>query len=139
PHLWIKDVPLKEYARALENMGRFVQFTALRYSPPSDFIGPAFGQDWRYIPGSQAEKPPHCLATNGLTKRYICWGSPNHLKDLVWAALTVGVTEQGRPGVALSVRTDADIDASGKRRHQALGERCGIEVKYVVRPLRRRP
>ncbi|MEU0077280.1 hypothetical protein ABZY58_05150 [Micromonospora tulbaghiae] len=139
PHLWIKEVPLKEYARALENMGRFAQFTALHYSPPSDFIGPVFGPAWRYIPDSQADKPPHCLATDGKTQRYLCWGPPNQFKDLLWAALTIGATESGRPGVALSVRIDAEIDASDRHRNEAIGARCGIEVRYAVRPLRRRP
>ncbi|WP_433612570.1 hypothetical protein ACQP2P_01700 [Dactylosporangium sp. CA-139114] len=138
PHLWIKEVPLKEYARALENMGRFAQFTSMHYPPPSDFIDPTFGGEWTYIPDSQADKPPHCLATDGTTQRYVCWGPPNQFKDLLWAALTAGVKEHGRPGIALSVRTDAEIEAADRRRNQAIGERCGIEVRYVIRPLRRR-
>ncbi|MFF4891935.1 hypothetical protein [Micromonospora chersina] len=139
PHLWIKEVPLKEYARALENMGRFANFTAMHYSPPAEFIGPVFGSGWSYMPGSLADKPPHCLATDSSTPRYLCWGPPNQFKDLLWAALTAGVKEQGRPGIALSVRSEAEIDATEKRRNQAIGDRCGIEVRYAIRPLRRRP
>lgn len=138
PHLWIKEVPLKEYTRALEDMGRFSRFTTLHYSPPSEFIPQVVGQRWSYVPDSQADKPPHCLATNGSTRRYICWGPPSQFKDLLWAALTVGVKEEGRPGVVLSVRSDAEIEAASRRRNETIGERCGIEVRYAIRPLRRR-
>lgn len=138
PHLWIKEVPLKEYARALENMGRFARFTTLHYAPPTDFIAPAFGREWQFVPDSQADKPPHCLATDGSSTRYICWGPPNQFKDLLWAALTAGAKEQGRPGIVLSVRSDAEIDTSDRRRNHGIGEQCGIDVELVVRPLRRR-
>jgi hypothetical protein len=138
PHLWIKEVPLKEYARALENMGRFAHFTTMQYAPPADFVGPAFGHHWHYVPDSQDDKPPHCLATDGTNTRYICWGPPNQFKDLLWAALTAGLKEQGSPGIALSVRGDSEIEASARRRNERIGARCGIEVTFVVRPLRRR-
>jgi hypothetical protein len=138
PYLWIKEVPLKEYARALENMGRFHEFTTMHYAPPSNFIPSTFGDGWEYVPDSLADKPPHCLATNGSARRYICWGPPNQFKDLLWAALTSGVKERGRPGIAVSVRTDAEIEAATRRKYQTIGERCEVEVQYVIRPLRRR-
>jgi hypothetical protein len=138
PHLWIKEVPLKEYARALENMGRFATFAGFHYAPPADFIGPTFGGDWKFVEDSQRDKPANCLAWDGTVRRYVCWGPPSQFKDLLWAALTVGVKQQGRPGIVLSVRTDAEIDASDRRQYTAIGERCGIEVRYAIRPLRRR-
>lgn len=138
PYLWIKEVPLKEYARALENMGRFNEFTTMHYAPPSDFISPTFGGGWVYVPDSLADKPPHCLATHRSVRRYICWGPPNQFKDLLWAALTAGVKEQGTPGIAVSVRTDAEIESATRRKYRSIGERCGVEVQYVIRPLRRR-
>jgi hypothetical protein len=138
PHLWIKEVPLKEYARALENMGRFASFTSMHYAPPAEFIAPILGSDWQYVPDSLADKPPHCLATNATTNRYVCWGPPNQFKDLLWAALTAGVKEAGTPAVVLSVRSEAEIEAGDRRRNERIGERCGIEVKFAVRPLRSR-
>ena len=138
PHLWIKEVPLKEYTRALENTGRFSQFSTLHYAPPADFLGPTLGPEWSYVPDSQADKPPHCLATNGAINRYVCWGPPNQFKDLLWSALTAGVKEQEKPALIVSVRTDAEIEAGARRRNSAIGERCGIDVKVVVRPLRKR-
>lgn len=138
PHLWIKEVPLKEYARALEDIGRFTMFTGLHYAPPAEFITHAFGARWRFVPDTVSDKPPNCLATDGSTRRYICWGPPNQLKDLLWAALTLGIKHEGPPGIALSVRTEAEIDAADRRRHEVLGGRCGVEVRYIVRPLRRR-
>lgn len=136
---WIKEVPLKEYARALENMGRFASFTTLHYAAPGDFVGPTFGRQWEYVPDSLADKPAHCLATDGVTTRYICWGPPGQCKELLWAAVTAGLEQSGTPGIALSVRSDAEIDPSLQRKHKRIGERCGIEIKYVVRPLRQRP
>jgi hypothetical protein len=138
PHLWIKEVPLKEYARALENMGRFASFASMHYAPPADFIAPVLGSEWQYVPDSHAEKPAHCLATNGTTNRYVCWGPPNQFKDLLWAALTAGVKESGCPAVVLSVRSEAEIEPGDRRRNERIGERCGIEVTFVVRPLRQR-
>ncbi|MEU4215097.1 hypothetical protein [Actinoplanes sp. NPDC026623] len=135
---WIKEVPLKEYARALENMGRFASFTTMHYAPPADFIRPTFGRRWEYVPNSQGDKPAHCLATDGTTTRYICWGPPGQCKELLWAAVTAGLEHQGHPAIALSVRSDAEIDNSVQRKHERIGERCGIEIRYMVRPLRQR-
>lgn len=69
PHGWIKEVPMKEYSRALEGIGRFAPYTPLRYAPPDDFVPRALGRGWRLMVETKGEKPPHCLATDGRCER----------------------------------------------------------------------
>jgi hypothetical protein len=135
PHGWIKEVPMKEYSRALEGLGRFASFTPLRYAAPDDFVPRALGRGWRLIENTKGDKPPHCTATDGTDERYVCWGKPAQLKDLLWAALTDGLGQGTAPLVIVSLRSEADIEPVERRRHRMIAERCDVELIHVVRPL----
>jgi len=131
--VWLKDVPLKEYARAIENFGSFAKYTTQRLSPPSEFIPQVLGEAWRIVPGSIGEKPMHCLAANGTKQRYVCWGKPRTFRDLLWAAVNKALTAPARPMIVVYLSEGKPVDAKLRRRHERIADHCSLDLTYVYR------
>jgi hypothetical protein len=135
PHLWIKEGPMKEYARALEGMGKYPQFSNRRYAAPEVFVPRVLGDKWSVVHGSVKEKPAHCIAVADSSRRYVCWGGPATFKDLLWAALSDGLTHDSQPAIVVCLRSEADIEPGLRAQHRSIARRCGMEVGHVIRPL----
>ncbi|MBH0775942.1 hypothetical protein [Nocardia bovistercoris] len=133
--VWIKDGPLKEYARALENVGPFAGYATRRLSPPSEFIREVLGDSWTTVPGSLGEKPMHCRVESSATRRYICWGRPRTFRDLLWASVNQAVTGGSRPLIVVFVTGSQPVDDKLKARHERIAQHCGIDLAYVRRQL----
>jgi hypothetical protein len=131
--VWLKDGPLKEYARALENFGSFARYTTRLLSPPSEFIPEVLGATWSIVPGSIAEKPMHCMATNGVRQRYVCWGRPGTFRDLLWAAVNKALDAATPPMIVVYLNEGKTISAKQSRQHERIAEHCGLDLAYVHR------
>ncbi|MBO4269088.1 hypothetical protein [Microbispora triticiradicis] len=134
---WIKDTPMKEYARAQEGFGSLAKYARSRFPGPSSLVERALGSDWKVIEGSVNEKPMNCLATNGSRDRYICWGRPNTFRDLVWAALNKAITMAENPLIVVTLQDGIVLSKSEKVFHQAIASHCGVDVKHIHRELQR--
>ncbi|WP_433658192.1 hypothetical protein ACQPW1_40180 [Nocardia sp. CA-128927] len=133
--VWIKDGPLKEYARALENVGPFARYATRRLSPPSEFIREVLGDSWTMVPGSLGEKPMHCRAESGATRRYLCWGRPRTFRDLLWAAVNQAVTGGSRPLIIVFVTGTQPVEDKLEPQHERIAQHCGVDLAYVRRQL----
>ncbi|WP_280338455.1 hypothetical protein [Nocardia neocaledoniensis] len=133
--VWIKDGPLKEYARALENVGPFAAYATQRLSPPSEFIREVLGDSWTTVPGSIGEKPMHCQVESGAMRRYLCWGRPRTFRDLLWAAVNQAVTGTSRPLIVVFVTGDQPVDNKLRWRQERISQHCSIDLSYVRRQL----
>jgi hypothetical protein len=133
--VWLKDGPLKEYARALEGVGPFAKYTTKRLSPPSEFIARALGETWAIVPDSIGEKPMHCLVTDGAQQRYVCWGNPQTFRDLLWAAVNMALAPAARPTIVVCLSEGKVINPSQRRLHERIAEHCALELAYVHRQL----
>jgi hypothetical protein len=133
--VWLKDGPMKEYARALDGEGGFPEFTTKRLSGPDELVRRALGEDWSIVPGSQGVKPLHCLATDGTATRYVCWGRPGTFRDLVWAAVNKAIERADRPMIVVSLRDGQDVNGEERRRHERIAAHCGVDVRHVHRRL----
>jgi hypothetical protein len=131
--VWLKDGPLKEYARAIEDFGSFAKFTTRRLSPPSEFIREVLGDAWRIVPGSLAEKPMHCTVTDGTRKRYVCWGKPRAFRDLLWAAVNQAITASTRPLIVVYLSEEKTVSTDQKRLHERIAQHCALDLAYVHR------
>lgn len=131
--VWLKDGPLKEYARALEDFGPFAQYATHRLSPPSEFIPEVLGAEWAIVPASIGEKPMHCLATNGTKQRYVCWGKPRTYRDLLWAAVNKALTTTTRPMIVIYLNEGKTVSANLERLHERIAEHCSLDLAYVRR------
>ena len=131
---WIKDTPMKEYARAQEGFGHLAAFASSRYTPgPEALIQIALGADWKIRQGSLDEKPMHCLAESGVAQRYVCWGPPNTIRDLVWAALNQAITMSTRPTIIVTLQDGLVVPAGERARQAKIADHCAIDIHYVKR------
>ncbi|WP_433408907.1 hypothetical protein ACQPZU_01045 [Saccharomonospora azurea] len=133
--VWLKDGPLKEYARALEGFGLYAKYASRRLTPANEFISELLGERWTIVPGSLAEKPMHCQITDGHQRRYVCWGRPRNFRDLLWAAVNAAVDEPGRPLIAAYLTDSTSVSPKEKARHERISKHCGLDLAYVYRRL----
>src|SRR5690606_19065488 len=63
--VWMKDGPMKEFARATAGVGRFASFVDQTGRGPGEMTELALGSEWTVVRGSVGIKPLHCLAERG--------------------------------------------------------------------------
>ncbi|MFD5436604.1 PIN-like domain-containing protein [Kitasatospora sp. NPDC127067] len=138
--MWIKDVPMRDYARSQEGVGRYARYAVMRFRGPEEIVHSACGTGWEVVPDSVGEKPMHCYATDGTTTRYVCWGPTQDFKNLVWAALNSVGESRERPAVVITTRDGDTVTATADREEQAqLGERSGVDLSYLHRSMIENP
>jgi hypothetical protein len=128
---WIKDGPMKEFARARRGTGRYAQYGQPSGTGPTDLVRAALGEGWTVIEGTLGDKPSHCQACRGDETAYVTWGTAPNFRHLVWAALRAAV-ETNDPAVIVVTETTArptpETDAAWQRR---IAERCGLRIAHV--------
>jgi len=133
--VWLKDGPLKEYARALEDFGGYAQYATKRLTPPSEFIPQVLGASWTIVDNSIGEKPMHCTVSDGTRERYVCWGKPRAFRDLLWAAVSRAVNVPDRPLIIVYLIEGQAISPRQERMHERIAEHCSLDLAYVWRRL----
>ncbi|MBH1932773.1 hypothetical protein I5Q34_00425 [Streptomyces sp. AV19] len=134
--VWIKDVAMKEYARAQEGFGQYSPYTVMRFRGPDEIVKSVCGPEWSVKPDSTGEKPMHCYATNGAATRYICWGHPRTFRDLMGAALNKTIDSKERPAIVVTTRDgDTGVTTDEQHKQTQLAERSGIEINYLHRSM----
>jgi hypothetical protein len=131
---WIKDTPMKEYARAQEGFGTMAPFAVSRYVPgPEPLVKTTLGDHWEVKRGSLDEKPMHCLAVSEHTERYVCWGKPTAFRDLTWAALNKAIAMPTRPMIIVTLQDHLAVSVAERALQQSIADRCGIDICYAQR------
>ncbi|WP_159103685.1 hypothetical protein [Streptomyces anulatus] len=133
--VWFKDVPMKEYARAQEGIGNFVPYVQRRFRGAEEIVQSFCGPGWSAVPDSVEGKPNHCLATDGSTSRYICWGRSGRLSDLVWASLNEAIDGPARPGIVVTTRDGEAITQRERERHVRLAHHCNVDLTHLHRTM----
>ncbi|MFI6334802.1 hypothetical protein [Streptomyces sp. NPDC050535] len=133
--VWIKDVPMKEYARSLEGIGGYVRFVSHRFRGAEEIVRVGLSNGWTVVADSVDEKPNHCYATNGHSKRYVCWGRPDRVSDLVWASLHIAVHDKERPMIVVTTRDGLDTSAAERTLQERIARHCGIDLRHLHRTL----
>lgn len=131
---WIKDGPMKEYARAQRGTGRYARFGRVATTTPTDIVRGALGPDANVLAGTEGVKPAHCRATREDETAYVTWGEASNFRNLLWAALRAAVAGADAHIVVLEP-PDRISPTEETRLHQTLGQRCGLGVHH----LRERP
>jgi hypothetical protein len=133
--VWIKDVPMKEYARAQEGIGGYVRYAVNRFRGPEQIVQKAFGDEWTLKPGSVGEKPNHCYAVRRDAVRYVCWGRSVNFRDLIWAALNEAVDTGKRPAIVITTRDGDSFLTAERDRQTLLAARCSADLEYLHREM----
>lgn len=134
---WIKDTPMKEYARAQEGFGSTAKYARSRFPAPDVLIRQALGTEWTIVPNSVDDKPMHCLAAIGESIRYVCWGRPNTFRDLIWAALNKAIVMSERPLVIVTEQDGITVSANERATQAAIAGHCGLDLTHIHRRLQR--
>ncbi|WP_285731715.1 hypothetical protein [Nocardiopsis sp. ATB16-24] len=137
--VWIKDVAMKEYGRAQEGIGHYVQYAVRRFRGPEEIVRSVCEQGWALRPESVGEKPNHCYAMYEDLERYVCWGRPGSFRDLVWAALNKAIDMPVAPAAVVATRDGETISPSECERQALVTKHCGIELKHLHRALMPNP
>lgn len=130
--VWLKDVPMKEYARARNGIGPFAGLVTSRFPSPGQIARQVLGQGWDAVDGTIAEKPNRCIISNGREERLMMWGPSKTLRDIVWAGINALVDHEPRPILIIAIPHGRLLDEGEKRRHTLLGEVVGLEVRHAV-------
>lgn len=130
--VWLKDGPLKEFARALAGEGPFAAYLDEHPRSPAVVVKRALGEPWSPVSGSIGVKPLRCRASDGARSVTLLWGPSRDFKHLLWAALEALDRSPKKPlAVAVFDTISAPFAAGEKERLSRIAVRCGVEVKFV--------
>lgn len=130
--VWLKDVPMKEYARARSGIGSFADLVTVRLPGPGQIARQVLSGDWDAVHGTIREKPNRCVISNGQDMRLMIWGPPKVLRDLVWAGITtVADGHEPIPLIVVAAPRGESLSQGEMKRHVRIGEIAGLEVRHT--------
>jgi hypothetical protein len=134
--VWLKDVPMKEYSRAVSGIGTYARFAPLQLPGPDLLAQQVFGSSWVADPHTLRTKPNRVVITDGSVDRLMLWGRPRALRDLMWAAMVALVDDAANPVVVLCSTRSVHLTDAERKRHIALGDLVGIVIVHTDVTLR---
>lgn len=139
--VWIKDGPAKEYGRALEGIGSYVEYTSRQMTGPERIVSAALGSRWSADLDTLTDKPMRCDAiAEGEDPRTVMWGEIGRLKDLAWQCLlTRAAHPQERPVMVIVRRSASPLPASQRSKAQKIAELVGADFFEMQRLAGRKP
>jgi hypothetical protein len=130
--VWLKDGPMKEFARALAGEGPFASHLSVHPRSPKVVVSRVLGDGWWPIPGSIGVKPLRCEASNGSSKVMLFWGPSRDFKHLLWAAVDAW---ECNPDLSLRVAVfdtvSSPIARQERERLLRIAGRCSVDVAFV--------
>jgi hypothetical protein len=130
--VWLKDGPMKEYARARNGIGPYSQFALTRFPDPGQIARLVLGDDWDVIKDSVRKKPNRCLVYDGREERLMIWAPPNAFPDIMWAGLNAVADEEPSPVLVVAMVHGSPLDMGEQRRNAQIGQLAGLEVRHVT-------
>lgn len=131
--VWLKDVPMKEYARARSGIGAYAGLVTIRLPRPGQIASQVLGRTWDAIDATIQEKPNRCVISDGADERLMLWGPPKVLRDLVWAGINaVADGREPQPLVVVATLRGEALSEGEMRHHMKLGAVAGLEVCHTI-------
>jgi hypothetical protein len=130
--VWLKDVPMKEYARARNGIGSYANLVTVRLPSPGQIARQVQSDRWNVVDGTIQEKPNRCLISDGHEERLMMWGPPKTLRDMVWAGINAVADNLPKPLLVVATPQGHVLDDGEKRRHIRLGQLAGLDVRHTV-------
>lgn len=129
--VWIKDGPMKEYARARRGLGPYAQYVTNPVNHEREICERVLGQEWSVVTDSIDVKPAQFRAihsTNDSTC-IIYWGTTHEAKHLLWAALNTA--EYQDPIMVIVGTRRSPIVADERSLLIAIARRASIRVEFI--------
>jgi hypothetical protein len=129
---WLKDGPMKEYARARSGIGPLADLVSVRLPTPGQIARQVMGSEWSVMEATIREKPNRCVIDDGRQERLMMWGPPKTLRDLVWAGLNAVADGNELPLVVVTIPQGHELHSGEKKRHVELGRVAGLDVRHTT-------
>jgi hypothetical protein len=130
--VWIKDGPMKEYARATFGVGSFAHLVDAPRCTPETVVRAVYGNDWQVVEGSIEIKPARCAANGPDGLGLVLWGNAADFKHLIWAALEAAAVADDRSVTIAVVESPArPTPPSERERLRTIATRCGFTVRHI--------
>jgi hypothetical protein len=130
--MWIKDVPMKHYARARSGIGPYADLVASHLPDAGQLCQLAFGPGWAPLQGTVKDKPNRCAVSDGDQLAQMLWGPPRAFQSLVWASLNAVVDEQPTPVMVVVTRQGERLTDGQVGRHRSIARRIDVEVRHLT-------
>lgn len=134
--VWMKDGPMKEYARAVNGIGKYAKFVDERKIELRSLIAKALDPGWVEVPDTQKIKPLRvtiCREDDEGEEKRFCWGPPRDLKHLVWRAVVDQAEGDAVPWVLCVVSpVTSPATNSELARHERLATRLGLDIVNIT-------
>lgn len=130
--VWLKDGPMKEFARALAGEGPFATYLSAHPRSPAMVVSRVLGEDWRAIPNSNGVKPLRCEATDGKSKMLVFWGPSKDFKYLLWAALDAWESNSERSlRIAVFDTVSSPTSKHERTRLERIAGHCHVPLSFI--------
>ena len=131
--VWLKDVPMKEYGRAVAGIGPYARFAPYQMPSPESLVERLFGQKAVVRMATLRTKPNRIVFgdDDGDGERLMLWGAPKALRDLIWAAMVAQIDFGANPVIVLCCTRAEHLTDTDRKRHISLGEIAGIPVIHT--------
>lgn len=130
--VWIKDGPMKEFARAVHGQGKYAHLISGRAPSPELIVRKALGDEWQVVEGSQKIKPLRVTARKEEEEVVFTWGPVRDFKHLVWAALSALAEGDTRSWVLCLTASFVNPTPRNAQAHNLrLAEQCGLKVVHL--------
>jgi len=130
--VWLKDGPMKEFARAMAGEGPFAFHLQHHPRSPSLIVERTLGPPWKLRHGSTGIKPLQCEASDGRKITKIFWGPAKDFKHLLWAALDAWQLTPDREMLIVVFDTmQNQITLAERNKLEAFGRRCQFKISFI--------
>ncbi len=129
--VWIKDGPMKEFARARRGLGPYavhIPEGATRYE--EQVLRKALGHEWGIVENTIDVKPASFRATCETDSAMVFWGTAAEAKHLYWAALNTPLTDN--PIVVVTATRRHPVAEPVRQHLGRLSARTGIDTKIIT-------
>ena len=133
-HKWIKDGPMKEYARAQLGVGTTASYVANPAILPQAVVRKTLGSGWSLMEGSVDIKPVRCRAVHlEGAETWVLWGKRADFKHLLWAALETVIQDPvATATLAIVEAAAAPTPPHERAQSRAMADRCSIGLRYIA-------
>jgi len=129
--VWIKDGPMKEYARARRGLGPYAQYVTNPANHEREICARVLGHEWAVVAESIDVKPAQFRAVHSTDEStcIIYWGTTHEAKHLLWAALNTA--EHQDPIMVIVGTRRAPIVASECTVLETIARRANIRIEFM--------
>jgi hypothetical protein len=134
--VWMKDGPMKEYARAVNGIGKYADLVDEDIVRLPELLSRALGPGWIEIPNTKKIKPLRVTVrrhNDEDEEKRFCWGPPRDLKHLVWRAITDQAEGDAVSWIVCVVNPSTRPATKSQRaQHERLARRIGLDIVDIT-------